>query len=130
MVHNTLELIVVKVEDQLHRVIVGTSLVERLKILREVAIVEEGRQRRYLAEGHEAVAIVPPKRSRYGQGPGARVALLVKSIALKCIVGDHGGAGWWRRSRGASGRGHIFEGPVPLDGASASGQALGRSHVW
>lgn len=44
-VHNTFELVVVEVDDERHGVVRGTCFVERLQVLREIAVVQEGGQR-------------------------------------------------------------------------------------
>jgi hypothetical protein len=47
-VHNTLELVIVKVNDERHGIVRGTCLVERLQVLRKIAVVQEGGERRNL----------------------------------------------------------------------------------
>jgi len=97
-VHNTLELVVVKVDDERHGVVGGTSLVERLQVLREIAVTQEGWERWDLGEGDKG-ASVPTQGSRDVEGPVGRVRQLRRGVN----VGQSGGKSGrrWRRGGGA-----------------------------
>jgi hypothetical protein len=75
-VHNTLELILVKIDNQRHGIIRSAGFVEGLEVLREVAVVEKSRKSRYLIE--KAATVVPPEWGRHRERPVCRAALLVE----------------------------------------------------